>query len=109
MLGNGRQPSPWRDKRGRRGDFSRRTHHMSCLISRFSEVFIALLLSAACGGSSAPVVHRLPGGNSPTATPPVLPRTIVLQGLSDPWDIAFAADGAMFFTEKCRGLSVRRP
>jgi aldose sugar dehydrogenase len=32
----------------------------------------------------------------------------VMQGLSSPWDIAIAADGAMFFTEKCRGLSVRR-
>jgi glucose/arabinose dehydrogenase len=32
----------------------------------------------------------------------------VLQGLSNPWDIAFTPDGAMLFTEKCRGLSVRR-
>jgi aldose sugar dehydrogenase len=27
--------------------------------------------------------------------------------LRDPWDLAFAPDGAMLFTEKCRGLSVR--
>ena len=32
-----------------------------------------------------------------------------MPGLSNPWDLAFAPDGAMFFTEKCRGLSVRRP
>ncbi len=36
-------------------------------------------------------------------------RTVVLSGLSDPWDLAFAPDGAMLFTEKCRGLSVRTP
>jgi len=34
-------------------------------------------------------------------------RTVVMSGLSDPWDLAFAPDGAMLFTEKCRGLSVR--
>ncbi len=27
---------------------------------------------------------------------------------SEPWDLAFVSDGTMFFTEKCRGLSVRR-
>jgi glucose/arabinose dehydrogenase len=34
-------------------------------------------------------------------------RTVVMSGLGDPWDLAFAHDGAMLFTEKCRGLSVR--
>jgi glucose/arabinose dehydrogenase len=82
---------------------------MSCLIHPVGTTAIALLLSGACGGSSAPVVDGLPSGNQPGGTTPVLTRTIVLQGLSEPWDIAFAADGSMFFTEKCRGLSVRRP
>jgi glucose/arabinose dehydrogenase len=36
-----------------------------------------------------------------------LNRTVVMSGLSDPWDLAFAPDGAMLYTEKCRGLSVR--
>jgi glucose/arabinose dehydrogenase len=36
-----------------------------------------------------------------------LNRTVVMSGLEDPWDLAFAPDGAMLFTEKCRGLSVR--
>jgi glucose/arabinose dehydrogenase len=40
---------------------------------------------------------------------PRLNRTMVLSGLGDPWDLAFAPDGAMLFTEKCRGLSVRLP
>lgn len=34
-------------------------------------------------------------------------RTVVMSGLSEPWDLAFAPDGAILFTEKCRGLSVR--
>jgi aldose sugar dehydrogenase len=39
---------------------------------------------------------------------PALSRTVVLEGLSGPWDMAFTPDGAMLFTEKCHGLSVRR-
>lgn len=38
-----------------------------------------------------------------------LTRTVVLSSRSNPWDIAFASDGAMLFTERCRGLSVRHP
>jgi len=38
---------------------------------------------------------------------PLISRTVLMSGLSDPWDLAFASDGAMLFTEKCRGLSVR--
>jgi glucose/arabinose dehydrogenase len=36
-------------------------------------------------------------------------RTTVLENLDNPWDLAFASDGSMFFTEKCLGLSVRDP
>jgi glucose/arabinose dehydrogenase len=39
---------------------------------------------------------------------PQISRTVVMSGLSSPWDLAFAPDGAMLFTERCRGLSVRR-
>ncbi|MEJ6405156.1 PQQ-dependent sugar dehydrogenase [Yoonia sp. 2307UL14-13] len=38
-----------------------------------------------------------------------LQHAIVLEGLSDPWDMAFLPDGTMLFTEKCQGLSVRLP
>ena len=72
---------------------------------------VLTMLMAACGGGSsdsgAPGTN--PGGNAPAGDAPALTRTVVLEGLSSPWDIAVAADGAMFFTEKCRGLSVRRP
>ena len=30
-----------------------------------------------------------------------------MTGLENPWDMAFLADGSMFYTEKCKGLSVR--
>ena len=38
-----------------------------------------------------------------------LSHEIVLQGLENPWDMAFLDDGTMLFTEKCKGLSVRMP
>lgn len=38
-----------------------------------------------------------------------LAHTKVLEGLENPWDMAFLDDGTMFFTEKCKGLSVRMP
>jgi aldose sugar dehydrogenase len=43
------------------------------------------------------------------ADDPVLTHTEVLKGLESPWDMAFLPDGTMFFTEKCKGLSVRMP
>jgi aldose sugar dehydrogenase len=68
----------------------------------------------ACGSEP-----RVPAGpldpvqpiDTTPATPvaPTLERTTVVSGLSNPWDLAFAADGSLFFTERCRGLSVRRP
>ncbi len=38
---------------------------------------------------------------------PKLTSTTVLEERDNPWDMAFLPDGTMFFTEKCRGLSVR--
>ncbi len=38
-----------------------------------------------------------------------LQHEVVLDNLEMPWDMAFLGDGTMFFTEKCRGLSVRMP
>ncbi len=43
----------------------------------------------------------------PSTGTPTLVRTPVMNA-SEPWDLAFVSDGTMFFTEKCRGLSVRR-
>ena len=41
--------------------------------------------------------------------PPNLSATPVMSKLASPWDMAFLPDGTMFFTEKCKGLSVRQP
>ncbi len=40
---------------------------------------------------------------------PELSHSTVLSDLKNPWDMAFVEDGTMFFTEKCHGLSVRKP
>ena len=86
---------------------------------RIRETAAALVLLTACeltacgGGSSDPVGtppdNNPPPGNPPSSVTPTLTRSVVLQGLSSPWDIAVAQDGSLFFTEKCRGLSVRHP
>lgn len=40
---------------------------------------------------------------------PTLTSTTVLTGRDVLWDMAFLPDGTMFFTERCKGLSVRLP
>ncbi len=40
---------------------------------------------------------------------PTLTSTTVLTGRDALWDMAFLPDGTMFFTERCKGLSVRLP
>src|SRR5262245_38666575 len=55
------------------------------------------------------VLGAVPDGPSASrGDAPPLTRTVVLDGLDEPWDLAFTPDGALLFTEKCRGLSVRR-
>lgn len=85
----------------------------SMRVTSVVSVIVTFVASAilACGGEPTP-----PGDDPPIAPPtppstetPTLTRTVVLSGLSSPWEIAFAADGSMFFTERCRGLSVRHP
>lgn len=57
---------------------------------------------AACSTPSAVTTA------APQAAAPSLSHTPVLTKLESPWDMAFLADGTMFFTEKCHGLSVRQ-
>lgn len=54
--------------------------------------------------------HRLDHTAAATSsTPtPALSHAVLIDDLDAPWDLAFTPDGAMLFTEKCRGLSVRR-
>ena len=65
---------------------------------------LALATVFVLGVSGAvPGVHSASRNDTPT-----LAHTVVLDGLDEPWDVAFTPDGALLFTEKCRGLSVRR-
>src|SRR5690606_8572036 len=61
------------------------------------------------GGPPAPPAAGPPPAEPPppSSEVPELDREVVVAGLQSPWDLAFAPDGAMFFTERCRGLSVR--
>ena len=59
--------------------------------------------------SAAMVSAMAAGAPASAADAPTLGQTTVLSGLQFPWDMAFLSDGTMFFTEKCRGLSVRLP
>jgi glucose/arabinose dehydrogenase len=88
-------------------------------------IFFTLTLSAAaglasCGGgsssatltppqpTSSPAPAPAPAPANPSTEVPTLSRTVVMTGLQNPWDIAFTPDGAMLYTERSRGLSVRR-
>ncbi|MGD9577596.1 MAG: sorbosone dehydrogenase family protein [Syntrophorhabdus sp.] len=65
-------------------------------------VFVILYTGIFCDAQQTPADAVI------SSKEPTLTRAVVLSGLRDPWDIAFTPDGAMLFTEKCRGLSVRR-
>lgn len=75
------------------------------------------LLLGACGREAVtpnapidpPPMAPPPAADTAATRAPVLQRTVVATGLSNPWDLAFTQDGTLFFTERCRGLSVRRP
>ena len=47
--------------------------------------------------------------SSSWAQAPTLTVTPVMEKLRGPWDLAFAPDGVMLYTEKCHGLWVRLP
>jgi glucose/arabinose dehydrogenase len=90
---------------------------------RVALLFACSLIAAAplvsCGGDDKPgTTAPAPGGPTPAPSPtpaptpapatPTLSRSTVMSGLQEGWDLAFAPDGeTIFFTERCRGLSVR--
>jgi glucose/arabinose dehydrogenase len=77
---------------------------------------IAANAVVACAGSPSETSAPPPGESPPpgvappvtSPSAPTLERTVVASGLANPWDLAFTNDGTLFFTERCRGLSVRR-
>lgn len=68
-----------------------------------SVLFLSGSLLAATALISSPVTAQT--GMNTTK----LVSEVVLEGLDNPWDMAFLDDGTMLFTEKCKGLSVRMP
>jgi glucose/arabinose dehydrogenase len=67
---------------------------------------LAALLGAWVAASSDSGGGESGAAASPDA--PAITRTVFMANLRGPWDMAFTPDGALLFTEKCRGLSVRR-
>jgi aldose sugar dehydrogenase len=70
----------------------------------------AVLVFGACGQNrttSGPATDTTT--NNPPPTTPTLTRSVLMTGLNNPWDVAIASDGSIFFTERCLGLSVRHP
>ncbi|WP_299599791.1 PQQ-dependent sugar dehydrogenase [uncultured Tateyamaria sp.] len=68
-----------------------------------SKLSVIASLLAATAISSSPLLAQS-GMNTTSLT-----HEVVLDGLENPWDMAFLDDGTMLFTEKCKGLSVRMP
>ena len=69
----------------------------------FSSLYSGVMASALIFG--VPLVAQ--ADNHEGMDVPKIKATVVLKGLENPWDMAFLPDGTMFFTEKCKGLSVR--
>ena len=70
----------------------------------------SILISGVMGSAmvaGAPMVAQADGHASGGMDVPKIKAEVVLKGLENPWDMAFLPDGTMFFTEKCKGLSVR--
>lgn len=66
-------------------------------------LMLCAVAAAACASRESPPEPPVVLTGTPSLT-----RTTFVPGLSAPWDLAFAEDGTMFFTERCAGLSVRR-
>jgi len=75
---------------------------MSMRLPRGQSASVLAMIASAATFASAVTADTSPNTSS-------LQHSIVLEGLSDPWDMAFLPDGTMLFTEKCQGLSVRLP
>ena len=62
------------------------------------------LLSAAAVATAALLASP---SHADTMGTPKISAMSILNGLENPWDMAFTKNGDMFFTEKCKGLSVK--
>ncbi len=72
-------------------------------MNKFVKVLSAITASAVMLVGFVSSAHAAEGGmNVPT-----IKTSELMKGLESPWDMAFLPDGTMFYTEKCKGLSVR--
>ena len=62
------------------------------------------LLSAAIFSAASLLAFN---GQADTMGTPKISAMSILNGLENPWDMAFTKNGDMFFTEKCKGFSVK--
>ena len=62
------------------------------------------LLSAAVVATAAFIASP---SYADTMGTPKIKATSIMSGLENPWDMAFTKKGDMFYTEKCKGLSVK--
>lgn len=67
-----------------------------------STVVVSAVLSVGIVSAAHAEHHSSKGMNIPS-----IESSVLMSGLENPWDMAFLADGTMFYTEKCKGLSVR--
>ena len=73
------------------------------LLSRFNLSFVAIVFAMSMIATSSFAEHH----GSKGMKVPKIGSMVVMSGLENPWDMAFTADGSMFYTEKCKGLSVK--
>ena len=62
------------------------------------------LLSAAIFSAATLLAAN---GQADTMGTPKISAMSIVNGLENPWDMAFTKNGDMFFTEKCKGFSVK--
>ena len=55
------------------------------------------------------IAASMAASGSLLAVAPILTTEVAVNKLELPWDMAFLPNGTMFFTEKCKGLSVQLP
>ena len=58
---------------------------------------VAVLALLVCGCAPG---GGIAGAPTPSATAPAMSETVIQSGLVVPWDVAVAADGRMFVTER---------
>jgi glucose/arabinose dehydrogenase len=75
-------------------------------MKRFNKFYLLFSALVSAALFTATTVHADAHSNKGMDVPKI-GSMVVMSGLENPWDMAFTADGSMFYTEKCKGLSVK--